>query len=131
MNCNELASRIATLQPQLSQCDIARLCLLILNQTEDPSELDDETNLVRVWRNASFRLESATDQHAAVTAELDQLCDNGPVQFTPDQIWMLLRAVKGAESGTRLVQRYKIVGVVQRTTKCTHTPYLNALVSSL
>ena len=94
MKCNELASRLATLQPQLSESDIARLCLLILNQTDDPSELDEETNLLRIWRNASFRLESATDQHAAVTAELDQLCNSGPVQFTPDQIWMLLRAVK-------------------------------------
>tara|TARA_R110002049_G_scaffold47902_1_gene138435 strand:- start:149373 stop:149705 length:333 start_codon:yes stop_codon:yes gene_type:complete len=94
MNCNDLATRLSSLQPQLSQSDVARLCLLILNQTDDPSELEDDANLVRIWRNASFRLDSATDQHAAVIEELDQICSDGPVQFTPDQIWMLLRAVK-------------------------------------
>ena len=94
MNCTELASRLTRLQPELSQSDIARLCLLILNQTNDPRELDDEANLLRIWRNVSFRFDSATDQHAAVTAEIDQLCETGPIQFSPDQIWILLRAVK-------------------------------------
>ena len=94
MTCQELASRLSRLQPQLSQSDVARLCLLILNQTEDLSELQDDAKLIRIWRNASFRLDSATDQHAAVTEELNQICDGGPVQFSPDQIWMLLRAVK-------------------------------------
>ena len=94
MNCHDLALRISSLQPQLSQSDVARLCLLILNQTKDLGQLEDEAELVRIWRNASFRLESATDQHAAVTEELGQICNAGPIQFTPDQIWMLLRAVK-------------------------------------
>ena len=94
MNCQELATRLSKLQPQLSQSDIARLCLLILNQVDDPAELEDEANLLKVWRNASFRLDSATDQHAAVTEELNEICGNGPVQFTPDQIWIMLRAVK-------------------------------------
>ena len=94
MNCHDLALRISSAQPQLSQSDVARLCLLIFNQTEDLRELEDDANLVRIWRNASFRLESATDQHAAVTNELDQLCSDAPIQYAPDQIWMLLRAVK-------------------------------------
>ena len=94
MTCEDLGSRLSRLQPQLSQSDVARLCLLILNQTQDPSELQDDAKLLRVWRNASFRLDSATDQHAAVTEELNDLCASGPIQFSPDQIWMLLRAVK-------------------------------------
>ena len=30
----------------------------------------------------------------AVAAELDAICIDGPVQFRPDQLWTLLRAVK-------------------------------------
>ena len=94
MNCQTLAERLLELQPELSPADVARLCLLILSQCEDPNTLDDSETLTKVWRNASFRLEAATDQHAAVSKELDAMCSDGPVQFTPDQLWVLLRAVK-------------------------------------
>ena len=94
MNCHTLAQRIAELQPELTATDVARLCLLILVQTPDTDSLTDETTLRRVWRNASFRLESATDQHSAVSQELEDMCGDGPIQFTPDQLWILLRAVK-------------------------------------
>jgi hypothetical protein len=94
MNCHELAKRISERQPELSPVDVARLCLMILSQCDDSSQLADEQVLMSVWRNASFRLEAASDQHAAVAEELSDMCSNGPVQFSPDQLWVLLRAVK-------------------------------------
>ncbi len=67
---------------------------MILNQCDDPSELKDDSKLLRAWKNASFRLEAAADQHAAVADELDHMCVDGPIHFSPDQLWTLLRAVK-------------------------------------
>ncbi len=94
MTCHDLAKRLAELQPDLSPVDIARLSLMILGQCDDADLLSDDSALMSAWKNASFRLEAASDQHAAVAEELDSMCSNGPVQFTPDQLWILLRAVK-------------------------------------
>jgi len=94
MTCQELAKRLTALQPELSQIDVARLCLLILSQCDPSETFDDEAVLRSAWQNASFRLEASADQHAAVADELDQLCANGPIDFSPDQLWVLLRAVK-------------------------------------
>ncbi|GAA5506137.1 hypothetical protein [Novipirellula caenicola] len=94
MTCHELAERIHNLRPELSPCEVARLSLLILTQTDEIDLLVDDDAFMRVWKNAAFRLDAAADQHAAVADELEQMCHNGPVQFTPDQLWTLLRAVK-------------------------------------
>ncbi len=94
MTCHELAERINDLRPELSPSEVARISLLILTQTDDAHLLVDDDALTRVWKNAAFRLDAAADQHAAVADELEQMCHNGPVQFTPDQLWTLLRAVK-------------------------------------
>ncbi len=94
MTCHELAQRLSELQPELSQVDVARLALMILTQCDDAGQLSDEATLMNAWKNATFRLEAASDQHAAVAEELDALCNDGPVQFSPDQLWVLLRAVK-------------------------------------
>ncbi len=94
MNCQSLAQRLSDLQPELAPVDVARLCLLILTNAQDVDSLGDDEVLKKAWRNASFRLEAATDQHSAVSQELDEMCSDGPIQFTPDQLWILLRAVK-------------------------------------
>ena len=94
MTCHDLAKRLSELQPELSQADIARLALMIFTQSADPTALADDAALMSAWKNATFRLEAASDQHAAVAEELDSMCSDGPVQFSPDQLWVLLRAVK-------------------------------------
>ena len=94
MTCHELAKRLSELQPELSAVDVARLSLMILSQCDDVNHLSDDDALMSAWKSASFRLEAATDQHAAVAAELDTIASDGPVQFTPNQLWVLLRAVK-------------------------------------
>lgn len=94
MTCHDLAKRLSELQPELSQADVARLALMILVQCPDPQDLADDAILLSAWKHATFRLEAASDQHAAVAGELDSICCDGPVQFTPDQLWVLLRAVK-------------------------------------
>lgn len=93
MTCHELAKRLSELKPELSAIDVARLCLMILSQTEG-DDLRDDAELLSAWQHASFRLEAASDQHAAVADELAAACDDNPHGFNQDQLWILLRAVK-------------------------------------
>jgi hypothetical protein len=94
MTCQQLAARIESIDPTLSPSDVARLCLLILNQQLPEEMLETDAGLEKVWKTSVFRLELAADQHAAVSEELAAFGMDGPVGFSPDQLWMLLRAVK-------------------------------------
>jgi hypothetical protein len=94
MNCQDLASRIQQLQPDAAARDVARLCLLLTNATDDVSKLSDDQILTAAWREMGLRLQAATDQHAAMTEELESLARSDPRRFTPDQIWVLIRAIK-------------------------------------
>lgn len=94
MNCHELAERLAVERPDLPPVEIARLCLIMLNSESSPQRFHDAAVRSSSWRNAYFRFEATADQHAAVVEELEELFTDGPVQFSPDQLWTLLRAVK-------------------------------------
>jgi hypothetical protein len=94
MNCHDLAHRIELLQPQAGIRDVARLCLLLANSTENAEELADDMNLARIWKQIHLRMQATADQHAAMTEELDNLAQSDPKKFTPDQIWILIRAIK-------------------------------------
>ena len=94
MNCTELATRIQSLQPEAVPRDVARLCLLLTNFVENVDELRDEAFLSTAWKSMGMRLQMATDQHEAMTEELEDLARSDPKQFTSDQIWILLRAIK-------------------------------------
>lgn len=94
MSCDQLARRIVKQRPDLPSVEVARLCVLILNQYPDPCDWDSDEKLQKVWQNVSFRLEAVTDQHAAVAAELEMLAGDQPTAFDPEQLWTLLRAVK-------------------------------------
>jgi len=94
MNCHQLASRIEQLQPDANTRDVARLCLLVSNAVETVDELADDQTLTDVWKEMGLKLQAAADQHAAMTAELEDLARSDPQQFSPDQIWVLIRAIK-------------------------------------
>lgn len=94
MKCQELADKIQRLQPDAETRDVARLCLLLANSTDDVTKLDDSQRLTQAWREMGLRLQAATDQHAAMTEELESLARSDPRKFTPDQIWVLIRAIK-------------------------------------
>jgi hypothetical protein len=94
MNCQQLAQRIESMQPGAETRDVARLCLLLVNTTDDVAKLGDERLLTTAWREAGLKLQLATDQHAAMTEELESLARSDPKKFTADQIWVLIRAIK-------------------------------------
>ncbi|SMP74881.1 hypothetical protein SAMN06265222_11862 [Neorhodopirellula lusitana] len=94
MKCHELAEQLAQDRPDLSPVEIARLCLILLNGENEPARLQDPKTRDQAWQSACFRFELATDQHAAVAEEVDQMFGDSPVAFSPDQLWTLTRAVK-------------------------------------
>jgi len=94
MTCQQLAHQIQELQPEASVQDVARLCLLLSNQTDQLDQLADGDFLQAAWKETGLKLQAATDQHAAMTMELEALASGDPEQFTRDQIWILIRAIK-------------------------------------
>jgi hypothetical protein len=93
MNCRELAQRIEELEPQASPKDVARVCLLLANNA-DLDELSDPRQLKAAWKETGLKLQAATDQHAAMTQELEALANSDPEKYTKDQVWVLIRAIK-------------------------------------
>lgn len=94
MKCEELAQRIERLKPGADTRDVARLCLLLSNSTDDTDMLSDDQALTSAWKKMGLRLQAATDQHAAMTEELERLARTDPRKFKSDQIWILIRAIK-------------------------------------
>jgi hypothetical protein len=94
MNCHELAERIERLEPQASPKDVARVCLLLANNTSNLDNLTDTSELNQAWKETGLKLQAATDQHAAMTQELEALANSDPEKYTQDQVWVLIRAIK-------------------------------------
>ena len=94
MNCHELAQKIETLEPSAGPQDVARLCLLVSNLIDNLDALESEEAITEAWREMTLKLQAATDQHAAMTEELEQLAESDPLQFKPEQVWTLVRAIK-------------------------------------
>lgn len=94
MNCRELAERIEQMQPGAPPRDVARLCLLLSNCIDNIDDLAQEDVLLKAWQEMGLRLQAATDQHAAMTEELEQLSHSDPSTFSAEQVWVLVRAVK-------------------------------------
>lgn len=94
MTCQELAAQIEQMRPEATPQEVARLCLLLTNSREPLDKLADPEILASAWQDAGMKLQASTDQHAAMTLELENLADSDPDQFNSAQIWVLIRAIK-------------------------------------
>lgn len=94
MTCQELAEQIQGLQPDASAQDVARLCLLLSNAHPDLDGIAETRALQSAWRQVGLKLQLATDQHAAMTDELEDLANSDPKEFSQEQVWVLIRAIK-------------------------------------
>ncbi|TWT90174.1 hypothetical protein Mal64_05580 [Pseudobythopirellula maris] len=94
MTCQQLAQRIEQLQPEATPQDVARLCLLLTNSQDSLEQLADDRHLQEAWKRTGLKLQFATDQHAAMTGELEDLAKSDPKTFSQDQVWVLIRAIK-------------------------------------
>ncbi len=94
MNCRELAERIEQLEPHASAKDVARVCLLLANYSENLDDLRSLDSLQAAWQATGLKLQAATDQHAAMTQELEELAASDPEMYSKEQVWVLIRAIK-------------------------------------
>jgi hypothetical protein len=94
MKCQELAEKIQRLEPSANNVDVARLCLLISNSIDDLENVDRDEELRQIWRETGLKVQAATDQHAAMTEELEDLARSDPKKFSKEQVWILIRAIK-------------------------------------
>ena len=82
-----------TCDSAVPDAELLRMAFLISLRVDDLSELD-EASLEALFRDVAIELAAATDQHAAVSEELDQLASTQPCEFSPDHVWTLVRAIK-------------------------------------
>lgn len=95
MNCAQLARRIESLLPNASPAEVARWCCVVLETAGSaPESLDTEEGFASLWNAASLRLNAVVDQYDATYLELNNLARSDPKKFSPDQIWILVRALK-------------------------------------
>jgi hypothetical protein len=94
MTCTELAQQIEKFQPGATPQEVARLCLLLTTSTEELDTLREQRALREAWKRTGLKLQVATDQHAAMTEELEALAASDPQSFSQEQIWILIRAIK-------------------------------------
>lgn len=94
MTCQELARSIEELEPHASAQEVARLCLLLTNSQKDLQTLASGDRIKAAWQETCLKLQFATDQHAAMTQELEELAASDPEKYTRDQVWVLIRAIK-------------------------------------
>ena len=94
MNCTEIARKIEQENPQADALEVARMCTLICSSVEDQNRLADDHYFLEVWDEVNLRLQAVTDQHAAVTEEMELLSSSDPKDFSHDQVWVLVRAIK-------------------------------------
>lgn len=96
MHCGQLARRIESLLPGASPAEVAGWCCVVLNAAAGvtPDPLDSEAGFARIWNEATLRLNAAVDQVDATQQELANLARSDPKKFSPDQVWILVRALK-------------------------------------
>ena len=94
MICTEIAKKIEQLNPRADALEVARMCALICSAVADREILRDDEKFLEIWDEVNLRLQAATDQHAAVTEELERLLSSDPQSFSAEQIWILVRSIK-------------------------------------
>jgi len=94
MNVAELSSLVERMDPTAKPQDVARMCMFLFNSVDHPSDLKNPSILDSLYSDLKIRLEGACDQHAAMTEEVKNLAASDPTKYSPDQVWILVRAIK-------------------------------------
>jgi hypothetical protein len=94
MELQQLLERVQQLQPGVDAIAHSRTLLMLTIVEPRLSRFQDESYLQRQFQSIQLRLQAATDQHAAVADELDELASSNPCDFSPKHVWTLIRAIK-------------------------------------
>jgi len=70
------------------------MCTLMCGAVRDIATLSDDKKFLEIWDEVNLRLQAATDQHVAVSEELEALTNSDPQDFSSEQIWVLVRSIK-------------------------------------
>ena len=89
-----IAKRIQRKIPDADALEVARMCTLMCNSVSDLSTLSDKEKFVEIWDEVNLRLQAVTDQHVAVSEELEALIDSDVHGFSSEQIWVLVQSIK-------------------------------------
>lgn len=95
MIAQELVNAVADLRPEYTAAQQLRIALLLSLQHDNIENLSkNKEELERQLLNVTIQLSATTDQHAAVSGELDSLASTTPCEFTPEHLWTLVKALK-------------------------------------
>ena len=93
MQIYKLIDRLACYCGHGDESELLRMAFLISLRVDSLCELGD-AELKTHCDAVRAELQIATEQHAAVSQELDQLAETSPCEFSPDHVWTLVRAIK-------------------------------------
>lgn len=88
--CQDLLQAVVELCPTDTRQQQLRYAFLLSMHDPQVSREDIKQRLGEL----QMQLRIATDQHAAVTTELDELASTNPCEFSPDHLWTLVRAIR-------------------------------------
>lgn len=94
MHIEQLIDRVASVCGLTETTEKLRMAYLVTMQVDQLDDLACDDKLAQCCRRVAMQLQSATDQHLAVSEELDRLADSQPCEFTPEHVWALVRAIK-------------------------------------
>lgn len=95
-NAARLIQQVSDLDPNLDAAQLLRVAYLISAHLSPDQQNSDQCpeKLQEIWQELTLRLQAASDQHAAVTEELEALASTDPQKFSPTQVWTLVKAIK-------------------------------------
>ena len=94
MDFPTLAAEIEQLDPNASQDQVAQIAMLMLRSGAESQQLQQTDVVHNLFNDIKIRLNAACDQHAAMTDEIQSLACSDPRQYSPDEVWVLVRAIK-------------------------------------
>ncbi|XZE35523.1 hypothetical protein SH501x_001023 [Pirellulaceae bacterium SH501] len=93
----QIIRAIETEYPALSPQHQLAMAMILWQESNEPASAPknaqrsiDRSSI----QHAYMRLQSLLEQQAAVAEELNQLAAGAPCEFEPNQIWILIRAIK-------------------------------------
>lgn len=94
MNASQLVNRIAELRSDLDPSEQLRFALIIAMQPGGLEQYISRESLEQACHDVACQISATSDQHAAVAAELESLAETEPSDFSPNHLWMLVKAIK-------------------------------------
>ncbi len=111
MPIQEILNRIADFCGHSDESELLRFAFLMSLRTDNLQSLSED-ELEALYCQVAEQLVVATEQHVAVSEQLDQLAETQPCEFSPEHVWTLVRAIKAQGRCLNLYMSHELA--------CTH-----------